>query len=195
MKKIGDKPQCYICKRMFTMKRSVIAHIRAVHLEIRPYKCTLCSHRAFSKRNLEIHINSHRKKESSRKVKFFKYIKAKNILIDFKNLNLIKANLDETENKIGESILNSPQESVKNEINSNELKCQFCARMFSCNISLRAHIRGFHLRLKCSWCDHRCSNKAELNEHVAVHEKQTLNESLDKTNSSFVSNKVIIILH
>ena len=97
--------------------------------------------------------------------------------------------------------MNLPQESVKNEINTNELQCRFCARIFSSNIALRAHIRGFHLRLKCSWCDHRCSNKAELNEHLAVHQKQTqLNEqsqaeSLDKTMSSFVSNKVNFVLY
>ena len=86
MKKLGGKPQCYICKRMFTEKRSVITHIRTVHLELRPYKCTLCGHRAFTKRNLEIHINAHTKKRKipNRKVKFFKYMKYK--LIDLKNL-------------------------------------------------------------------------------------------------------------
>ena len=61
-----NKSQCHICKRIFTGKYSVRAHIRAVHLQVKPNKCELCDYRCFNKCDLTKHMKVHEKTREKR---------------------------------------------------------------------------------------------------------------------------------
>ena len=60
-----NKPQCHICKRTFHHMYYVRRHIRAVHLKVRPHKCSSCSHRTFSKGDLIKNMRVHEKCKNS----------------------------------------------------------------------------------------------------------------------------------
>ena len=55
----NNKPQCHICKRTFHAMYYVRSHIRAVHSNVKPHKCSSCSHRTFSKGDLLKHMSMH----------------------------------------------------------------------------------------------------------------------------------------
>ena len=57
----NSKPQCHICKRTFHALYYVRSHIRAVHLKLKPNKCSSCSHRTYSKGDLLKHMRVHEK--------------------------------------------------------------------------------------------------------------------------------------
>ena len=59
--------------------------------------------------------------------------------------------------------------------NKNDTTCEICCKVF-CDIqSKKRHYKGVHQKLKkfkCSDCDHRCSQKSNLNQHHKdVHQK------------------------
>ena len=60
-----NKPKCHICKRTFHDMYYVRNHIRAVHLKVRPHKCSSCSHRTFRKGDLLKHMRVHEKNKNS----------------------------------------------------------------------------------------------------------------------------------
>lgn len=61
----NNKSQCHICKRILRGRYSAKNHIRAVHLKIKPHKCSVCSHRSLSQCDLRKHMRVHGKSNNS----------------------------------------------------------------------------------------------------------------------------------
>lgn len=56
-----NKSQCHICKRILRGRYTVNSHIRAVHLKVKPHKCSLCNYSAFSSSIVRKHMRVHAK--------------------------------------------------------------------------------------------------------------------------------------
>ena len=55
------------------------------------------------------------------------------------------------------------------------VKCDICEKTFSCQPSLKSHIKGIHSKIKdldCPQCDRKFSRRGDLSHHIkAVHLK------------------------
>lgn len=51
--------KCNLCDMSCATQSALATHIRYRHLKARPYQCLLCEHMAVTKRDLEMHMNTH----------------------------------------------------------------------------------------------------------------------------------------
>ncbi|XP_019891445.1 zinc finger protein Xfin isoform X2 [Musca domestica] len=134
--------QCHVCKKVFTMKASLIDHLR-VHSGDKPFVCTICGKRFTQNSNLRQHIMRHQNK--------------KDFMCDLcPNAYVTKAELfSHKRTHTGET----------------PFKCNFCNTSFTSSSSLQKHVRKHtgERPYSCDICPMRFTALNILKNHHRTH--------------------------
>ena len=60
---------CDKCEYTGDKKQRLIYHVEAVHLKMKIFRCSVCSHETYFKKNLQLHVKRMHKKKPSRIIK------------------------------------------------------------------------------------------------------------------------------
>ena len=141
------------CKALLSSKKSLKRHINGVHLNIKPYKCTMCDLSFAQIWSLEYHKNT-------------KHFFIRPFRCDFCGKHFaMKSNMSFHVRTVHKTKENRCE----------KIACNFneCKVLLSSKISLKRHIDGVHLKkkpYKCTMCDLSFARNGHLKRHKeAVH--------------------------
>lgn len=150
---------CKVCSKSYTQKSAVNAHIRRVHLKLKPINatCSLCPKKFNSQCQLAMHVRAVHLQEKPYSCKLcpakFAY-----------SARSLKVHIQSVHRK------------------EKPYVCSLCSASFSQNSHLGVHMRAIHLNQKfsCELCPAKLAQKSELRRHYkAVHLKEKPYECSD----------------
>ena len=147
-KKTDGEYKCDKCEYTCDKDKLLRFHIEAVHLQVKNFKCSLCSHSTYFKQATEKHLNNMHKEGNCRAIK-------------------IGCSLCETDqiHKICEGKAQKPD---------GKYSCDKCDFTTNHQISLKNHNEAVHLKTKnfrCSACVFVKFKKEEIRRHIKLKHK------------------------
>ena len=164
---IENKLICSLCSLSTTSKNKLSDHVKAVHANIKQYKCDVCDRAFGQKENLNRH---------------------KLILHSRENLQKNKGNVCQQCGKgfTSKSFLRVHVEGVHLKVKKH--KCEDCDSSFSIRSELVVHKRAVHLKLKphpCHDCDAAFARGTHLKRHIANVHLRVKNFKCDECEKMF----------
>uniref|UniRef100_A0A8D9F1M9 Zinc finger protein 582 n=1 Tax=Cacopsylla melanoneura TaxID=428564 RepID=A0A8D9F1M9_9HEMI len=160
-----DEFPCPLCKKIFTVKRQLLRHVRTVHDKIRNYQCPICGHSFADVTNLNVHMHIHTGEKKH--------------VCDV----------------CGKSFTQWAHLYQHKFSHSDELYvCSHCGRNYSSPASLRRHITTCHTNVTeypCEICGKGFRNKQILKDHLSIH-NSARPFSCELCNASFKLRKYLV---
>ena len=178
-------------------------HIKAVHLKIKQFKCSLCDCARYRRQEIEAHIKSNHRNEQcrtliigcrlcERKERHERCVKQRRTLNP--NKPMTKRPSLSKEGEVYEEYTTNQKFKTRGKKSDGEYACDKCDYTCDTKQLLRNHIEAVHLKVKnykCSSCSWVCSyNKQTLKSHIKRMHKEdstrmiTIGCSLCETNQS-----------
>ncbi len=145
----GEKFPCDHCLRSYSSPHVLRLHINSVHLDIRPFQCTICDYRTIRRSQL-LHVERQHIKSEDRKT----------VACDLCNYKTL------TKGALNQHVKNVHE-------GRRDFECKLCSKQFVSGSKLRAHTNRVHIKkksFKCMVCDYSTHYYESLNRHVkSVH--------------------------
>ncbi|XP_018009661.1 zinc finger protein 85-like isoform X2 [Hyalella azteca] len=160
--------KCHVCAAAFRFKWQLVRHINAVHLKLRPHKCSKCDYASSEVTYLQTHLNSAHAE--------LKQFKCTVCCINFSSpaflqLHVINAHSAATKFQL-DSYFAGADLMVK------YYKCSDCTYAATSKNNLNSHIKHVHLKIKPQKCAVRAyavTTENVIRGHIAVvHQKLRL---------------------
>ncbi|XP_061389469.1 zinc finger protein 569-like [Musca vetustissima] len=163
--------QCHVCKKVFTMKASLIDHLR-VHSGDKPFLCTICGKRFTQNSNLRQHIMRHQNKKDYKcdmcpnayvtKAELFSHKRTHTGETPFK-CNFCNASFTSS---------SSLQKHVRKHTGERPYSCDICPMRFTALNILKNHHRTHtgERPYKCLFCEKSFTQKGDCLLHQRTHE-------------------------
>lgn len=185
--------QCHLCENKFDSLAQARAHLQ-VHSGVKPYKCSKCDYRSYSKFNVTNNhwSNKHGRKGQNEDVEALEVEKEKLRLFVLREAEKMlpitdkrpneEANNDDKEEKIEKKRPKqdpSLKPERKNHKVSGQLNCNKCDKTFETMVLVRGHLQ-VHADIrpyKCSKCDYRSYSKNNvINNHYSNNHGRKAND-------------------
>ncbi|XP_073819208.1 uncharacterized protein [Musca autumnalis] len=163
--------QCHVCKKVFTMKASLVDHLR-VHSGDKPFLCTICGKRFTQNSNLRQHIMRHQNKKDFKcdicpnayvtKAELFSHKRTHTGETPFK-CNFCNASFTSS---------SSLQKHVRKHTGERPYSCDICPMRFTALNILKNHHRTHtgERPYKCLFCEKSFTQKGDCLLHQRTHE-------------------------
>lgn len=167
----GERPYtCEICGRTFAHRTAVNLHMRT-HTGHRPYKCDLCQKTFGFKQNLDVHRLVHTGERPfvceycDRRFSLYKnLIEHKRVHTGEKPYGCDYENCSERFAHLWSLKIHKRKHD-----GTKAFGCAVCLRRFWQKSNLTKHLLLHERPYACNICDHKCSNKQHLHDHMTAH--------------------------
>ncbi|XP_044727520.1 zinc finger protein 569-like [Chrysoperla carnea] len=158
---IEGKPECDICHKTFYCKAGLDRHIKNMHQNTRPIKCTLCPKSFHDIYILKVHMVTH---TGERRYK-----------CDVEGCS-------RTYTQRTPLVQHKLKYHSNNESEITKFKCKICSKRFKYKRNMEEHLR-FHNGVSCNKCNKLFTSSKKLKKHIREHFGTIETESIEVKNN------------